>query len=85
MIMPATTNTMIAICVQTQIGDTRASARADDQHRARGVVRHLVRDRAEQEALGARHALVADDDEVGADLLGDIEDRVGGVALARLS
>ena len=38
----------------------------------------LVRHRAEQEALGAGHALVADDDQVGAALLGDVEDRVGG-------
>jgi hypothetical protein len=42
----------------------------------------LVGHGAEQEALGAGHALVADDDEVGFLLLGDVEDRVGGVALA---
>ena len=36
----------------------------------------------EQEALGARHALVADDDQVGLPLLGDVEDRVGRIALA---
>ena len=38
----------------------------------------------EQEALGARHALVADHDQVGAALLGDVEDRVRRVALARV-
>ena len=43
----------------------------------------LVGHRAQQEALGAGHALVADDDEVGALLLGDVEDRVGRVALTR--
>ena len=41
-----------------------------------------VRHRAEQEAPRPGHALVADDDQVGAALLGDVEDRVGGVALA---
>ena len=58
--------------------------RADDQHRAGRVVGDLVRHRAEQEALGAGHALVADDDQVGLLLLGDVEDRVGRVALARI-
>ena len=47
------------------------------------MVRHLVRHRPEQEALGAGHALVADHDQVAAPLLGDVEDRVGGIALAR--
>ena len=37
------------------------------------MVRHLVRHAAEHEALHARHAAVADDDEVGADLLGDVD------------
>ena len=60
-----------------------AYGRPHDQHRARRVVRDLVRDRAEQEALRAGHAAVADDDQIGALLLGDVEDRVGGVALAR--
>ena len=62
-----------------------AQRRPDDQHRAGRVVGDLVRHRAEQEALGAGHALVADDDQVGAALLGDVEDRVGGVALARVA
>ena len=57
--------------------------RADDQHAAGSVVGDLVRHRAEQEALGAGHPLVADDDQVGPLLLGDVEDRVGRVALAR--
>ena len=46
------------------------------------MVRHLVWHAAEQEALRTGHALVADDDEVGALLLGHVEDRVGRVALA---
>ena len=60
-----------------------ASGRPDDHHRAGRVVRDPVRDGAEQEPLRARHALVADDDQVGAELLGDVEDRVRGIALAR--
>ncbi len=32
--------------------------------------------------LAPRHALVADHDQIRAALLGDVEDRVGGVALA---
>src|SRR4051794_7639092 len=56
----------------------------DDEDAAGRVMRDLVRHRAEQEALGAGHALVADDDQVGALLLGDVEDGVGGVALARV-
>ena len=43
----------------------------------------LVRDAAEQEALRARHPLVADHDQVGVLLLGDVEDRVRWVAFAR--
>src|SRR3954451_10215291 len=46
-------------------------------------MRHLVRHTAEKEALGACHALVADDDQVGALLLGDVEDGIRRVALAR--
>ena len=61
-----------------------AQRRPDDQHRAGRVVGDLVRHGAEQEALGAGHALVADDDQVGAALLGDVEDRVGRIALARV-
>src|SRR5436305_6161053 len=62
---------------------TRGSSSPDDQHRARCVMGHLVRYRAEQEPLGAGHALVADHDQSRALLFGDIEDRVGGIALAR--
>ena len=65
-------------------GRRRGERRADDHHRARRVVGDLVRDRAEQEPLGPGHALVADDDQVGGALLGDVEDRVGRVALARV-
>ena len=56
----------------------------DDHHAAGGVMRDLVRHAAEQEALGAGHPLVADDDQVGALLLGDVQDGVGRVALARV-
>ena len=42
----------------------------------------LVRHASEQEALRSRHALVADHDQIGLRLLGDVEDRVGRVALA---
>src|SRR4051794_41911621 len=56
--------------------------RPDDQDRAGRVVAHAVRDRPEQEALGPCHALVADHDQVGVALLGDVEDRIGGGAPA---
>ena len=66
----------------------RPSARqlggADDVDAAGGVVADLVRHAAEQEAPGAGHALVADHDQVRAGLLGDVEDRVRGIALARM-
>ena len=60
------------------------SGRPDDHHAARRVMGDLVRHAAEQEALRAGHALVADHDQVGVLLLGDVEDRVGRVALARV-
>src|SRR5579859_789356 len=62
----------------------RASGRADYEHRAGRVMRDLVGHRAEQEAPSARHALVPDDDQIGVLLLGDVEDRVGGISLARV-
>ena len=40
------------------------------------MMRHLVRHASEQEALGARHPLVADDDQVRILLLGHVEDGV---------
>ena len=46
------------------------------------MVGDLVGHRAQQEALGSGHAPVADHDQVTALLLGDIDDRVGRVALA---
>ena len=58
--------------------------RPDDHHRAGRVVGDPVGDGAEQEAPGAGHPLVADHDQVGAELLGDVEDRVRGIALARV-
>ena len=62
----------------------RRSRRPDDHHAAGSVMGDLVRHAAEQEALGAGHALVADHDQVGALLLGHVEDRVGRIALARV-
>jgi len=44
----------------------------------------VVGDAAEQEAAGAGHALVADHDQVGLGLLGDVEDRLSGVGLYRV-
>ncbi len=72
----ATSPAPVARCVPERSGGS------DDQHRAGRVVRDLVRHAAEQEPLGARHALVADHDQVGVLLLGDVEDRVGRLALA---
>ena len=46
------------------------------------MVGDLVRHRAEQEPLGAGHSLVSDHDQIALLLLGDVEDRVGGVSLA---
>src|ERR1022692_1933383 len=60
------------------------SCRADYQHRAGRMMRHLVGHRAKQEALGAGHTLVANDDQISLALLGDIEDRIRGIALARI-
>ena len=56
--------------------------RPDDHHAAGSVMGDLVRDASQQEALGSGHALVADHDQVGLLLLGHVQDRVGGVALA---
>ena len=67
--------------IEARAASRRRHSRPDDEHRAGRVVGDLVRHRAEQEALGAGHALVADDDEVRAALLGDVEDRVGRIAL----
>ena len=64
-----------------QLGDRRLG-RARDVDAAGSVVGDLVRHAAEQEAPGAGHALVADHDQVRVDLLGDVEDGVGGIALA---
>src|SRR5205823_2659631 len=58
-----------------------ALTRSDDQHAAGSVVADLVRHRSKQEPLRAGHALVAEHDQVGALLLGDVEDRVRRVAL----
>ncbi len=58
--------------------------RADDDHAAGSVMGDVVGDAAEEEAAGAGHPLVADDDQVGVGFLGHVEDRVGGVALDRV-
>jgi hypothetical protein len=50
-----------------------------DEDVAAGLVAHLVRNRAEEEALCAAHPLVADDDEVDGLRIGEAEERVGGV------
>src|SRR5215211_6333634 len=54
---------------------------ADDVNAAGRVVGDLVGHADEEEALGTRHALVADHDEVGVLLLGNIEERVGRIPL----
>src|SRR5438477_12297748 len=71
-------------CARPRAAARRRSGRADDHHRAGSVIGDLVGHRAEQEALGAGHALVADDDQVGCALLRHIDDRVRGVSLARV-
>ena len=66
-----------------QVASRPTSAGAGDQDAAGGLVGDPVRDAAE-DAGGAVHALVADDDEVGVDRLGDRAERVGGVADRRV-
>jgi hypothetical protein len=48
------------------------------------VVGDVVRHAAEQVAAGARHPLVADHDQIGPGLFGDVEDRVGRIGLDRV-
>ena len=60
------------------------SGRADDDHAAGSVMGDVVGHAAEQEAARAGHPLVADDDQVGLGLFGDVEDRVRGVPLDRV-
>src|SRR5438270_5472171 len=55
--------------------------RADNQQRALDVVADLVGHRAEEEAAGARHALVADDQQVVVAVAGHLHERSGRVAL----
>jgi hypothetical protein len=45
------------------------------------VVAHLVGDGAQEEPAGARHALVADDDEVVVALVGHLDERGGRVTV----
>src|SRR4051812_38990051 len=65
-------------------GSAMSLGRADDQHRARRVVRDAVRYGAQQEPPRPGHALVPDDDQIGVALLGDVDDRVGRIPLARV-
>ena len=65
--------------------DDVALARPDDQHAAPSVMRDLAGHASEQKAPTAVHALAAHHDQVGALLLGDLEDRLGGVSLARVA
>src|SRR5205823_14257827 len=63
----------------------RRAARSDGVHDdeiAGRVVRHPVRHAAEEEALGARHALRSDDDEVGAGVLSRLDQLLGRVTVA---
>src|SRR5438552_19189081 len=46
-----------------------------------GSLDDLLRDRAEQEPLRSLQSSVADDDELGVDVIGGREDQLGGVAL----
>lgn len=59
-----------------------AGALADHEHRARGVVDHVVADRAQQHPLEGALAVGPDDDDVGADVFGheaDHRSRVAGL------
>src|SRR4051812_44675563 len=76
---PASSTTRMRALLGRQSPTRRLSRGADDQNGAGRVVGHLVRHGAEQEALRARHALVAHDDEAGVALLRDVEDGVGGI------
>ena len=60
---------------------SRLAGRVHDDDRAAGVVRDAVGHVAEQELLAAAHADVADDDHVGALLLGGLDDRGRGVVV----
>src|SRR3954465_10854705 len=63
----------------------RPLGRADNQQRALDVVADLVRDRAQKEATGARHALVADNQQVVVPLFGDLHEGGGRVAVVDAS
>jgi hypothetical protein len=57
---------------------------AHDEDAAGCVVGDLVRHAAQKESRRAAHALAADDHEVGVLLLGDGDQRLGGVTAARV-
>src|SRR4051812_16739604 len=61
----------------------RRSGRADDEKRNGSVVADLVGHRPEQEPRGARHPLVADDEQVVVAALRQLEQPECGVAVAR--
>src|SRR5205807_6876453 len=84
-----TTATVTACSTSARLRLARSRRRSsrsggpDDQDRAWGVMGDLVRNRSQQEPLGPGHPLVPDHDQVGSLLFGHVEDRVGGVTLAR--
>lgn len=49
-----------------------------------GVVGNLVRHRTEQETAGPGHSLVADHDQVRVDFFGNLENRIGRIAVHRM-
>ena len=63
-------------CLVRTSARSGASGGVDDEHRARRGVGDRVRDAAE-DALGALHALVADDDQLHLLVLGDRHDAIG--------
>jgi enoyl-CoA hydratase/carnithine racemase len=65
-------------------GRSSSPARVDDHHVAGRPMRHAVRDAARQQSAQATHSAVADDQEIGVDLLGNADDRLYGIALTRV-
>src|SRR4051794_25082590 len=61
-----------------------ASSSSNDDHAAWSMVGDVVGDAAKQETARPGHALVTDHDQVGFGLFGDVEDRLGGLALDRM-
>src|SRR4051812_9193407 len=72
------------VAIGPQVRTASFLGRLDDPNVAGRVVRDLVRHAPQQEAPRTGHALVADQDQVGVVLLGDVEDGVGGIPLPRV-